>query len=177
MKARAKIVIIIFIVGVLTAGVLINEIGNNKRTEVKKIAPDEKVIITNIAKELMNKGVVLQNYYLTTNTSLEKAFGIKINKQKLVFAIIDIPAYNSTISKVNGVINLAESVFRYDRRADGVVVLFIEPNSMTKYLTFIYIDREEFFRNRQKGLENIILYNTFEFFNVPKTNLVKSSKK
>ncbi|GCC10371.1 hypothetical protein IPdc08_00394 [archaeon] len=177
MKARAKIVIIIFIVGVLTAGALINDIGNKKRTEVKKIAPDEKAVITNIAKELMNKGVVLQNYYLTTNTSLEKAFGIKINKQKLVFTIIDIPAYNGTISKVNGVINLADSVFRYDRRADGIVVLFIEPNSMTKYLTFIYIDRVEFLRNKQKGLENIALYNTFEFFNVPKASLVKESKK
>ncbi len=171
MKTSVKIVIILFIVGVLGAGILLDTDKKKEIEKTGKVNSIEEEIIKSIARDLRYKGVVLQNYYFTTNRSLEEAFGIEINREKVVFAIIDIPSYSGTLDKVERIIALAESVFNYDNRTEGVVVLFIEPERTKGYVKFIYIDKEEFFKNKEKGLASIRLYNTFEFFEVPKEKL------
>lgn len=170
MKKSTALVIALFILGVFAAGYFVEK-PERKRTqeEVK-----EEEIVKNIAKEVRYKNVLLRTYYYTTNQALYDALGFKVNESRVVFAIIDIPVYNSVFDKVKAMNSLAEAVFKYDPRISGLAVLYVEPEKLSRNITVVYIPRKDYEENTKAGLRDVKLYNTYLFFSVPKNRFLES---
>ncbi len=171
MKKSTAIVIALFIVGVFFAG----KYAENTTKKTKKTELTEEDIVKNIAKDLKYKNVLLRAYYYTTNQALYEALGFRVNESRVVFAIIDIPVYNSVFDKVKAMNSLAAAAFKYDPRIQGIAVLYIEPEKLSRNITVVYIPKKDFEENLKAGLRDVKLYNTYLFFSVPKDRFLESN--
>lgn len=170
MKKSTALVISLFILGVFAAGYF----AEKPKRKITGEEIKEEEIVKNIANEVRYKNVLLRAYYYTTNKSLYEALGFKVNESRVVFAIIDIPFYKGVFDKVKAVNSLAQAAFKYDPRIQGIAVLHVEPEELSRNITVIYIPKKEYEENTKAGLRDVKLYNTYLFFSVPKDRFLES---
>lgn len=164
MKTRVKALLLLFILAVIAAGIITGD--EEPEAEPSGKIPDK------VVKELQFEGIALTDYYITTGKTVEEALGVGINESSVVFTTVNFSSSLNAVQRAEGVVAVAEAVFRYNKGAEGLVMLLPARSEKFPEAKFIHVSRENFKRYRGEGLAGVELYNSFDFFGVPKERFV-----